>query len=299
MKPASLRRVTCVFLGTCILATPASIGADEGMREKIGEVMGKPVYRDELRREQSRVDELNRLFLAPVLAKYRDDHRAEFTPSELEIEAARKVFHKQQVQQRKDREAEVRDELQAVVKLLQDRDRSSLREQLESKRTGLESELRTLEDEDAEVRDLLQEVVESLQEPDLPADARAELESLKKRYESELQTPGQMLAKFVLVNWKFQLHLYKNFGGGRLLWQQGGIEAVDAMRSFIETQERKGAFKIADEDLRERFYSEWTALESDPFVIKDKERIRAEFLEPEWALSKATAATASSLPAPE
>ena len=98
----------------------------------------------------------------------------------------------------------------------------------------------------------------------------------------ELLPPGRDFAMFVLPHRKLQLHLYNNFGGGRLLWQQRGIEAFDAMHNWLKQNEREGKFKITDPKLREAFYSYWTQMDHGPFFIEGKKRIEDEFLHPEW-----------------
>ena len=107
-----------------------------------------------------------------------------------------------------------------------------------------------------------------------------------KRADLELQLnrppPNEETVKFILTNWKYQYVLYKKYKGGRLLWQQFGIEAYDATRVFLETEEKNGRFKILDPQLRDEFYFYWTKQNHGSFLIVDPVRIRAEFLEPEW-----------------
>jgi len=230
-----------LWLSTSTRSFPFDDGPVEppAPREQIGEVLGKPVYRDEIRKGQSRTDELNRLFLAPVFAKYRREHEAEITPTPEEVAAAQEVFDRQHA------------------------------ERLNEEGPGLHAELLR--------------VATRLQRKDLPDGDREDLESQKRTLELELRPPGKPFATFVLTNWKFQRHLYEKFGGGRLLTQQRGLEAVDAMRAFIEIQQKGGAIKITAPDLRDRFDAEWTTLDSGPWLVKDADRIRAEFLEPAWA----------------
>jgi hypothetical protein len=86
----------------------------------------------------------------------------------------------------------------------------------------------------------------------------------------------------MLKHWKLQRHLYDEFGGGRILWQQAGIEAFDAMRGWLETEEKNGRFTISDPGLRTAFYEYWTTMNHGAFLTADKTRIRETFLEPEW-----------------
>ena len=87
----------------------------------------------------------------------------------------------------------------------------------------------------------------------------------------------------MLNNWKFQRFLYDNFGGGRILWQQAGIEAFDAMHKWLLAQEKAGKFQVADAELRTTLFRYWTTQKHGSFLVTDKARIRSEFLEPEWA----------------
>lgn len=99
--------------------------------------------------------------------------------------------------------------------------------------------------------------------------------------ESELTVPGRSFAIYMLSHWKFQKHLYENYGGGRLLWQQAGIEAYDAHRKWLESLETDGKFSISDRELRNKFYHYWTSQEGSSFLSEDMKAIR-DFLNPEW-----------------
>jgi hypothetical protein len=60
----------------------------------------------------------------------------------------------------------------------------------------------------------------------------------------------RMFAKFIGENTKRQRFIYEHNGGGRLLFQQAGIEAFDATLSLILKLEKEGAFTISDPKLR-------------------------------------------------
>ena len=57
---------------------------------------------------------------------------------------------------------------------------------------------------------------------------------------------------------KLQARLYQDFGGGRLLFQQGGAEAFDATLRLLEQRESEGAFAITDPEVRALAYDYWT-----------------------------------------
>ena len=67
---------------------------------------------------------------------------------------------------------------------------------------------------------------------------------------------------------KLQARLYQDFGGGRLLFQQGGAEAFDATLRLLELRESEGAFAITDPEVRSLAYDYWTR-DHDAMFITD------------------------------
>jgi hypothetical protein len=245
-NPFTVRiRASSILLGmvtiVLVLASPL-VGqqTDQGQREQIGEVLGEPIYRDEIHTGENVQlrDELHRLFTAPVMQEYRQTHRAEIEPTENEIVAAAAFFD----------------------------------EEYRKRIRGEESQLRAR----------LSSVEDNLARGGLTDDERRGLEIERTSLQLQMNPPGRPVALFVLDNWKFQRHLYDRYGGGRILWQQFGLEAFDAMRRWLEAQEISGEFKITDPTLRSVFYEYWTTWDHGPFLTDDEERIRSEFLEPEW-----------------
>lgn len=102
-----------------------------------------------------------------------------------------------------------------------------------------------------------------------------------KKFKDELKGNPKDFARFMLSNWKLQKHLYDNYGGGRILWQQAGQEAFDATRTWLESREKAGDFEVSDPKLKETMLLYWNKSHG-AFLTADKERIRKEFLEPEW-----------------
>lgn len=104
---------------TLSLLTPPSLQGQEVLskeKEKIGEVLGRPVYRHQIRtgKDVTLRDELSRLFLSPVIEKYNKEHKAEITPTEDEIKAVASYFDQQHALRIKDEEAELRQQLKAA-----------------------------------------------------------------------------------------------------------------------------------------------------------------------------------------
>jgi hypothetical protein len=209
-------------------------------REQIGEVLGAPVFRDQVNDEN-----LHQVFLSPIEAKYRNAHRAAIAPTENEIKYATEVFDQKH------------------------------RERL------------VAEGGESKIRDRLQAIEDRLARPGLPEEEERKLESEHHLLRTQLKPPGRSFAEFMLNQWKFQRRLYDEFGGGRILWQQGGQEAFDATRMWLESLENQGEFRISDPALRAKLYDYWTR-DHGPFLTSDKNRIRKEFLEPEWVEPAAT-----------
>ncbi|HEX5719591.1 MAG TPA: hypothetical protein VF179_25750 [Thermoanaerobaculia bacterium] len=56
-------------------------------------------------------------------------------------------------------------------------------------------------------------------------------------------------------NWKVQRSLYRQYGGRVLLSSFGFHVAIDAMRQFLQEEEKRGSFEIPDPDLRAAFWA--------------------------------------------
>jgi len=70
---------------------------------------------------------------------------------------------------------------------------------------------------------------------------------------------------------KLQKHLHDTYGG-RLLFQQTGVEAFDATRRMLESREAEGGFSITDPDVRALAYDYWTR-DQGAFMITDPGKI--------------------------
>lgn len=139
-----------------------------------------------------------------------------------------------------------------------------------------------LGDSEAGLRNDLGAVEKQLKQEGLAKEKRRQLELEKLSLQARLNPPGRPFAMFMLGNWKFQKHLHDHFGGGRILWQQGGIEAFDAYLKWLQSREKAGDFIITDSVLRDKYYEYWTKTNHGAFLTGDKERIKRELLEPEW-----------------
>jgi hypothetical protein len=61
------------------------------------------------------------------------------------------------------------------------------------------------------------------------------------------------LAREFIVGWKVERELHRQYGG-RVIFQQFGLEALDGRRLLFEEAEKKGDLKFADPGVRHLFY---------------------------------------------
>lgn len=88
------------------------------------------------------------------------------------------------------------------------------------------------------------------------------------------EEPAQREAVLTMLigNVKLQKQLHDAYGGGRLLFQQAGVEAFDATRRMLESREAEGGFAITDPDVRALAYDYWTR-DHGTFIITDPGKI--------------------------
>ena len=234
--PKSLILLALGFL----LLSPGLPLAEDKPREQVGEVLGHPVYRDQLEAKDGVAlsNALHNLFSRPVMLKYRDEHKEEMLPTEREVSTATAHFD------------------------------------------GWHNE--RLKAQDHPLKDRLAKIEQELKKPDLAAEEKQKLEDERSLINGRLKPPGRRFAGWMVANWKLQRHLYKNYGGGRILWQQAGLEAFDAMHSWLKQREKEGDFSISDPALHDQFYAYWTTVDHGSNLSADKRFVENEFLNPYW-----------------
>ena len=67
------------------------------------------------------------------------------------------------------------------------------------------------------------------------------------------QKDREQVAAAFIRQWKINRALFRQYGG-RVIFQQGGAEPLDAYRRFLEAQEKRGRFAIADEVFAKKFW---------------------------------------------
>lgn len=235
LSRGSIVSVCCLYaLFVCQSLTIASQDPKNPGHEQIGTVMGRAVYRDQLRtgKNVTQREELFRLFAQPVKEQYISDRRKSLVPTEQEITYAAAFFCRDQ-----------------QIRRLDDKEKNMIRQQL----LTIEKQLRTEQ---------------------LVSSEKRKLQEQQTELQACLDMPCRTFARFMLDRWKFQRHLYLTYGKGRILWQQAGIEAFDGMYRWLQAREKQGEFSIDDPRLHTEFYAYWTTQKHGSFLTRDQKRIR-------------------------
>ena len=236
-----MKRLVIVII-LLVLATP--LLAAEKEREKIGEALGNPIYRDQIDESGDLHGQLNNLFIMPFQKKYLEAHKDELEVKDWEIEYVARYFEKKYNEDIKTKDSELNRQLAAT-------------------------------------RQQVREVEKKLTNKNLSPGGREALEKEKIFLQTMLKPPGKDAAKYLLSSWKYYRLIYENFGGGRIILEQEGPVPYDAMLKWLKQHEQQGDFKITDPKLHEAFYSYWKANQNSRYFL-DKQRIQSEFLHPPW-----------------
>ncbi len=97
--------------------------------------------------------------------------------------------------------------------------------------------------------------------------------------EKMLPMKRNMALHFVKA-WKINKSLYEKYGG-RIIFQQAGVEPLDAYRQFLKEQEKNGAFKILNKDYEASFWKYFVNDSMHIFYSKDD---GAKFMKTPWWL---------------
>ncbi len=166
--------------------------------------------------------ELQATILARLFARYRSDHGIEVHADEIEAFIAK--MSRVREQDRRDRDTR----LQEIERRLESAGLTTAeRDALRAERADLVKLAQTLS---------------NTGEEKLTPDEAAQVKTMR----------SEMASSFVL-HWKVNRALYRSYGG-RIIYQQGGPEPLDAYRRFLEDREREGAFRIHDQKAATEFW---------------------------------------------
>jgi polyribonucleotide nucleotidyltransferase len=192
-------------------------------------------------------DKLNGMIFGALLENYASENSIEPTEAELDafVKRTEEMRKQQQADFEKDRE-----------KLTQELKSSSLTEKEKKEKTErlntIESILKTTK----------------------------EAEERTKGMDEEMRTMKRNMARHFVRTWKINKSLYEKYGG-RIIFQQAGIEPLDAYRQFLKEQEKKKAFEILNKDFEASFWKYFVDDSMHTFYSKDD---GAKLMETPWWL---------------
>ncbi len=95
-----------------------------------------------------------------------------------------------------------------------------------------------------------------------------EMKKKTKGMEEKMHAMKRQMAQQFVRSWKINKALYEKYGG-RLIFQQAGIEPLDAYRDFLKEQEKSGAFQIIDKQYEAGFWRYFTNDAMHRFYTKE------------------------------
>lgn len=91
----------------------------------------------------------------------------------------------------------------------------------------------------------------------------------------------RQFAEAVIRQWKINQALYRQYGG-RIIFQQGGPEPLDAYSEFLEDQQKQGAFRIVDKSMEPAFWRYFRTDSIHSFYASGSEEEARAFETPWW-----------------
>jgi hypothetical protein len=180
-------------------------------------------------------DRLNGLIFGALLEQFAKDNKIEPTEEELDAFVLKTEEMERQHQIKLEEERK---------KLVADLEATTLSE---SKRKDKESQLQTIES--------IQKTTRKMKEQ-------------TKGMEEQLRPMKLQMAQQFVRRWKINKALYAKYGG-RVIFQQAGVEPLDAYRGFLREQEKNGAFQILDKKYEAPFWRYFTNDAMHTFYSKD------------------------------
>jgi hypothetical protein len=263
-KPLPLVAVLFLLSAMPLLATA---GSDKKL---VAEVLGKPVYSDELTppdaAEQKK--KLDKAAYASWLASAREKRLQSFVWSSVfsDYAAKRKI---EPTQQEIDSQISNQQKFMKEDRVRREKDRQDLIKELAS--PGI-TEAR---------RQQAQKYLDTLNSLH-GHDERMEKEQSSPEGAKMWQEAQLKVAAVWVKQWKVNQTLYREFGG-RIIFQQAGCEPIDAYRKLLEQYETRKAFVVNDPVLHEAVYSYFKL----KFTYADEKMAKFYFEKPYWERTQA------------
>ena len=99
-----------------------------------------------------------------------------------------------------------------------------------------------------------------------------------KGMEDQIRPMKRQMAQQFVKSWKINKAMHQKYGG-RVIFQQAGVEPLDAYRDFLREQENKGTFQILDKQSEARFWRYFTNDTMHTFYEKED---GAKFINTPW-----------------
>lgn len=106
-----------------------------------------------------------------------------------------------------------------------------------------------------------------------------------KEDSAEDKTARRQVATALIRQWKINRALYRQYGG-RIIYQQGGPEPLDAYRTFLQARDRQGAFKILNPAFDSEFWKYFLTDSIHSFYPKGSQEEMRAFETPWWLLPR-------------
>ncbi|MEE4238379.1 MAG: hypothetical protein V2I51_16780 [Anderseniella sp.] len=98
---------------------------------------------------------------------------------------------------------------------------------------------------------------------------------------AEEKAAREQIAAAFIRQWKINGALYRQYGG-RVAFQQGGPEPIDAYHQFLEQAQARGEFVIADKGLEAGFWEYFRNDAKHSFYPPDGKEAKRLFATPPW-----------------
>lgn len=105
-----------------------------------------------------------------------------------------------------------------------------------------------------------------------PQSAAADPDEMKER---------EQIADAFIRQWKINRALYQQYGG-RIIFQQGGPEPLDAYRWFLEERQARGDFRILNKDIELAFWRYYVTESIHSFYPRGSKEEAQVFAMPPW-----------------
>jgi len=125
-------------------------------------------------------------------------------------------------------------------------------------------------------RDTLEQELESVEQ--FLADSAPD----KSRQSAEDKQAREQIASAFIKQWKINRALHAEYGG-RIGYQQGGPEPLDATRKFLEERKQRGDFTIVTKELDEAFWKYYLNDSIHDFYKSGSKEEASAFSSPPWS----------------